>query len=489
MPKNEIFSNEEALKRGKERAKWKINTTLEYFKNTTYKKDSSIGFDFRDMYSLIPLLIDISEVANSSEDVKKEFFISKLKEMEQAFITPGPINPKMPDPERIKPYIKRMYETIYTNENQIDWDDEASIDHVFCSIITTQAIGTMVEKFPREIIELYPTRKESEKVDVLSARSYFLSDKLRNELAKRDRDMLKELTISPNRTDTYLTQVWTTTQPAFFDSIEKGSSVTVLDPTVTSVSKNHFLGKKFSFDEPLLNPGDDPSTFDSDDAAFRYLEALSDVASKSVIEYITDKGVDKKIPYLDLLYINGKTAEELVNEKMQDEGMRQSVAKREVGKILRDALTDGKSIITLLRPAIEPDGKTTFKHHEIKVDLDKLNKLERKENHNAFRRFLDKINLWKIKPQYASNEERDRVQSETKGTDEYKNMLRAAEDKFINTYNEISQENHSNVLLDKIPVATRKENSNENEISANEIDDVRHQVVISEILAPPAALR
>ena len=49
MPNNVRFSNEDALRRGYERAKWKQDVTLEYFRNSNYKKDSGFGFDFRDM--------------------------------------------------------------------------------------------------------------------------------------------------------------------------------------------------------------------------------------------------------------------------------------------------------------------------------------------------------------------------------------------------------------------------------------------------------
>ena len=66
MPKNEIFSNEEALKRGKDRAKWKINTTLEYFKNTTYNYNIKLYVD-----SLIILFL-FSQYLSSAFKLYKE---------------------------------------------------------------------------------------------------------------------------------------------------------------------------------------------------------------------------------------------------------------------------------------------------------------------------------------------------------------------------------------------------------------------------------
>jgi hypothetical protein len=78
MSKNTVMlSNEAALREGNARAVWKRELTLEYFRNVKYNINQVAPFDHRDMYSLIPLLVDISSVANEPEDVKKEYFLAK----------------------------------------------------------------------------------------------------------------------------------------------------------------------------------------------------------------------------------------------------------------------------------------------------------------------------------------------------------------------------------------------------------------------------
>ena len=109
------------------------------------------------------------------------------------------------------------------------------------------------------------------------------------------------------------------------------------------------------------------------------------------------------------------------------------------GTVLRDALCAG-SVISVMRPNMLPGGKIAFSYQELKVNLDALNKFERDEKHNAFRRALDYLKIWKIKPKYPSNAQRDAMQAERKMSTEYQQSIKAAEKKFIDTYNKNSQE-------------------------------------------------
>jgi hypothetical protein len=108
------------------------------------------------------------------------------------------------------------------------------------------------------------------------------------------------------------------------------------------------------------------------------------------------------------------------------------------GKAFRDALCAG-SVISVMRPNMLPGGKVAFSYQEVKVNLDKLNELERNEKHNVFRRILDYFGIWKIQPKYPSNEQREAMQAEFKSSAEYRNSMKAAEKKFIDTYNENSR--------------------------------------------------
>ena len=482
MPNNVRFSNSEALRRGFERAKWKQEATLEYFKNANYRKEIGFSFDFRDMYSVIPLIIDISGVWDRSEEEKKEYFISELKKIEAAFITPGPVK-GMPDPRRVKPYIRQMYDTILTDESSIDWDNEADIENMFCSLSTTQAIGTMMEKFPKEIIELYPTKEESKELDIISAKSYFTSEKLRNALVVFDVDLLKDLGLGSQRSEDLSSLLDADVVLAFADATTNGSDVAVIDLTKSVVAKKFFLGNPFSIENISNDPNEPAGQYTDNEAARHYLESITRTSTKSAIEYMTVKAVQNDESYTDasFLFINGKPVQELIDEKVNNENMRGMHARIAVGKMLRDAMTDGKSVVSLMRPLITADGKASFTHQEIKVDLDELNRIERKENHNAFRRFLDYIGLWKLQPKFATNDNRDARQAEEKNKPEYKAALRAAEERFVKTYNEVALNKPTDRLLGSIPHITLEENANENQAEAvEEIEQVRESIVVNE---------
>jgi glycosyltransferase involved in cell wall biosynthesis len=141
--------------------------------------------------------------------------------------------------------------------------------------------------------------------------------------------------------------------------------------------------------------------------------------------------------------IDGKSLKDIYEEQLNilkntDTRTPERDANRAMSKILRDSLTDGHSVVSVVRPNLAADGKVSFTHQEVKVDLDKLNKIERNEKHNAFRRALDYLRIYKIKPKYASNASRDERQSNYKNTADYKNMLASVEKKFIDTFNKNS---------------------------------------------------
>ena len=103
--------------------------------------------------------------------------------------------------------------------------------------------------------------------------------------------------------------------------------------------------------------------------------------------------------------------------------------------MLTGALTDGKSIVTMMQVVTAKGGKTEFRHQEVKVDLDQLNKVDRAEtNYSLFRRFLDWAHIWKIE-RFKTNDARDAAQEKLRNSKEFKDALRAAEDKFIHRYN------------------------------------------------------
>ena len=158
-----------------------------------------------------------------------------------------------------------------------------------------------------------------------------------------------------------------------------------------------------------------------------------------------------------LLLIDGKPIKDIIENIKKTEDKSPYEATIDASMILRDALTDGKSVVSLMRVGFDKDGNTNFRHQDIKVDLDKLNKAnfeERYKKTNFIRRFLHDFGIWKIPDKYASNEARDKAQATTKEKSEFKNALSAAEKNVVDSYNKIDgsrQLDNPNYILNVIP--------------------------------------
>jgi hypothetical protein len=177
---------------------------------------------------------------------------------------------------------------------------------------------------------------------------------------------------------------------------------------------------------------------------------------------IKDADPDLDFGYQSLLCINGKPVEQIVNEmcRKMNATSRASVEPI-VGKLLRDALTDGKSVVTLSRIGYTLDGRVKFNHQEIKADLNSLNEADRRESrYNFIRRFLDKHGIWKIQ-KYPTNESRDARQQKVKESESFKRSLQAIENRALNIYNNINAEKKSEGHLVHIIPKLRLDESNE----------------------------
>jgi hypothetical protein len=166
------------------------------------------------------------------------------------------------------------------------------------------------------------------------------------------------------------------------------------------------------------------------------------------------------------LFINGKSVRDTIRELNEDKGHSVFEARVIAGKMLTGALTDGKSIVTMMQVVTAKGGKTEFRHQEVKVDLDQLNKVDRAEtNYSLFRRFLDWAHIWKIQ-RFKSNDARDAAQEKLRSSEKFQKALREAEDKFINRYNsdEIQDKITRNypALAEVIPKIVRAEEFEKN---------------------------
>jgi hypothetical protein len=130
----------------------------------------------------------------------------------------------------------------------------------------------------------------------------------------------------------------------------------------------------------------------------------------------------------------------------------------------------------MMRVVTAAGGKTEFSHQEIKIDLDKLNQVDKKEtNYSRFRRFLDRVRIWKIQ-RFKSNDARDAAQEKLRSSEKFQKALREAEDKFINRYNSDEVQDKltraNPALAEVIPKIVRAEEFEKNKQIENNPDRI-----------------
>lgn len=438
MPNTVMFSNEQALTRGIERAAWKINMAIEYFNSLDYDYKKKVFFDHRETHTIAALLIDISSVANASEDVKKAYYISELKKFEEEFILSE-------DEGRKARFMQRLFENLATTID-IDWDDERAIENLACSYRAQQAPGTTVERVPFNILSMFNNKDAVQAFDSISVKNMIYITKFASALAARFPN-LADILVCPDlhNADYKLRESIIEKMQVARDN---GTNQVIIDPTESEVMKKVLLGDKFRIVERKPNRLDpdeyDENIFDEMQAMQSFAKPIYTISGSTVNEYMTVSGYrgEKGDNRSDLLLINGRPLTDIAKEKQQElrnNGGPSMTYTAIEGTVLRDALCAG-SVVSIMRPNMLPGGKIAFSYQELKVNLDALNKFERDEKHNAFRRALDYLNIWKIKPKYPSNEQRDAMQAERKMSTEYQQSIKAAEKKFIDTYNKKSQE-------------------------------------------------
>lgn len=441
MPNPVMFSNEQALRRGIERAAWKVKMGNEYFEEVKkkYNLEKKCFFDKREAETVAALFIDISSVANAPEDVKKAYYISELKRFEEEYILSD-------DEERKARFMQRLCENLATTA-EINWDDEREIEHLALSHKTQQAPGTTVERIPFEVLSMFDNQNEAQAFDSITVKNMIYITRFSSALAGRYPDLAKM--ISCYDLDNADQRFRTGIVEKMHIARDNGTNQIIIDPAESDVMKKVLFGDKFEIVErkPLRSDPDpdsyDVSTFDDETAIMAFVDCFYNNSQNTMNEFMTVRGYRGNVDNRkDLLFINGRTLTEIVKEKkeeLRNNGGANIPENIIAGKAFRDALCAG-SVISVMRPNMLPGGKVAFSYQEVKVNLDALNKFERDEKHNAFRRALDYLGIWKIKPKYPSNEQREAMQAEFKSSVEYQNSIKAAEKKFIDTYNKNSKE-------------------------------------------------
>ena len=444
---NEIIRNKEVLLRAAKSANWKTSRATQCVDRRFGGKQ--LPYDKRNIFNLAALSIKMDNIPDAEREA---YFDSEVEKIIDAF-------EGLTD---IKPYMEKLYSMVAVDEN-IDWSDEAQVENMFISLQTNQAISTMAPDFPKETIELYQTHEEIKRIDGLICKSDMLYFKVGELLMQTDfYDQINKLIpiglIKGGFYGTPTTKMEIEVTERVLNETANRNGTILLDAAINDHAKKFFFGKPVE----MYNPYDN-TLYNEDQYAKDYLSALEFAARHSSIEQLTIKTLNKgdedcEFDYHSLLRINGKSLSELRQDLKREKNLYGENAEFALGKMLRNALTDGKSLVTMTRLTPSADGRMRIEHKELKVDLDRLNEIDRKENHyNFFRRWLDKIGWWKIQ-RFPTNARRDANQEKLKNDPKYQSSMRALEDKVEEIYNGINPKDvGAKSLVTAIPKITREE--------------------------------
>jgi hypothetical protein len=457
MPKR-YYKNHEAFMTAIERShqlyKWAEEVQMKRGKNPLIK------YDERNLFSLAMLITDMSGVA---EENREKYFKAEYTKIHQAFDTSDPNQPNRPDPQKIKPYVEKMYQSVLTDLDNIDCDDPTQIQWSIHSFLSTQMLSTIIEDYPAECMDFFPTHADRARVDAICVRAYALQLQMQKSLYEEKLNVEEYFkTIGKNMSFYANQSILEEQQHGIFDATLQKKDFVMLDPAVSDTTAKFFMKKPLmAFDDYADNQG--PVTVDENAYAKHYVDQLAAVPLNTAFSYqILNAAVDGSsiLEKEDILVINGKPLSQIYREQKVD-GIHWQGEREAAGRILRDALLNGEPV-TVLNLSVSKDGKVEFQNKDIRLDLDKLNQLDREQNHNIIRRALDTIGLWPIPPKYPSNKVRDeKLSAALENPDSvHQKQVKAIEDELIQAYNNIDRSKSSSARFGcatVIPKLTREE--------------------------------
>ena len=441
-------------------------------------QNQNIKFDTRNLMDLAPLLFELN---GDTEAEQKADFKRQYDEMIDAFNTPG-ATPGKPDPEAIKPYIQRMFNSLVTNLDDVDYDNLSQVQNSISSMRATQCIATIIDDFPLESMDLFPTHDAMQRIDALAARSYMVFVEGRVAMSYEGLDHVSDyVQFNPGSSKSTQMELQAQLSNQMYDATLAGKSEIVFDPTVSEEMTKFFMDKSFTvLDEFGYGEGKFNIDYTQNNYANDFVTSISVYYAQSSYEQMLvkhangeDTGLGRKFTPQELLVIGGKSVGELIDNIQKEKEIDTDGAREEVGKMLRDALTTGTPPVTLITSSFTKDGKVKFHNKDLKVDLDKLNAEERVRNHNVFRRMLDRIGIWKIPKKYPTNEARDAKLAADKASpdSEHNKAVKDAQDLLLKAYNGIKRPvgTHKGIV-NIIPEVTR-EKENQVDLSVSEIKE------------------
>ena len=443
MAKNKYFTNTEVARRAAEAANWRFDLAIEC--DAKFAKKTAMKFDTRHLMDLCPLLFDAGDL--STEEEKKAKFEQMYQQMVEDFYTPGKEDPQRPDNERIKPYIEKLFQNVLIDLDDVDWDDEKQVEKVFTTMKATQALGTIVNDFSKASLELFPSHEAMLLADAYGAKAYQIYQEGRTHVSYAGLDDVLHQSLGGG-------VLQKSTQALFLGEIANtvhgatlsGDEDIVFDPTNSEFMTKYISGEDFTVQDEVLLPGNFME-FNQNDFGRNFLRGIADAYEATSFESVILNAVDgvevdgKQFNKREFLIINGKPMSDIIAELGATRGLKDSTAEEEASKILREAMLDGKSTITLVTPTFTADGKVQFHQKNVKLDLDKLNEQDRMKNYGRFRRWLHRVGIARIPEKYPNNKTRDENIAVTAKDPEsaHNKALANLEDRFIKAFNGIKR--------------------------------------------------
>lgn len=441
MPKKTIPINKKVLKKVLERLKIKNDICKEIQENDPLVK--KVSFDAR---NIRPIVLLLSDTDNVPQEEWKTLLEEQIKRFEVDFNTVDPETGKSYS-ALVKPHIKDMFDNLLTADQVTDWNDERQVEKFICTILLDQATSTVINDFIADSIDVFPTQRERSMIDTKCSEINFNFIALDKRLRELGIDAKEYIPLDNAPSNTITSNIETYVSLGFNDVSTGKSEQLCLDPSSSDLMKSYLLNKDFTVIDD--KGGQLEREYTKEHFERDMLQALENTSLYSPFERLFLGRLEiyaKGYSASDLISINGRSISDILKEK----NLTGYQALSEGGKILRDALTDGESVVDLTRVGFENDGKATFTHQQIKVDLDKLNAFSRKENHNPIRRFLHNIGLWKIPDKFATNASRDAKQKQTEATAKFKSMRSDNERRLVDLYNSTGdkRKQNKNSILD-----------------------------------------
>ena len=429
MPNNYFKNHEVAYEAGKK---------FKYLQDVMQKVQDELGkrpgmvYDHRNLFAIALITTDFTGVP---EEKQGEHLERAYRELHSVFDTPGPNDPKKADFEKVKPYIKKIYDNVVTDMSTVDFNDRDQILKVFFAIYISQPLGTLIRDYAQSAMELYPTHEDKARIDAISSKVTAVKDEADYSMAKEGLFEMRqygEKLFAPESSNDPLLKLKSEISHAVSDSTLRGSDKVIIDPTAGEFSAKFFMKEPI---EVNIDRGNGIEPFDNDDYSQYYVTHLATGNMNTSFEFQMLAEVQGKIPTDSVLMINGKNIHEIEADYKNLSWAKRGAA---VGNVLREALLNGEPV-TLVTSTFTNDGKLAFHNKDIRLDLDKMNELDRK-NYSFIRRALDKLRIYSIPKKYPTNKERDaKLKAVLENPDSsHQKRVKDYEEEFINAYNNLA---------------------------------------------------